>query len=419
MIETSGRYDRRNFLLNAAEGGLFVAGGSLMSAQTVLPALITRLGGGNIAIGALSVIAYVGLFLPQIFAARYAQTLPRKKPWAVWFGFAQRVVVLFMAVVIFFLGATHPLLALAAFFLLFTISQMLMGITTPGWFDMYAKLTPLRLRGRLTGVRNSLAGGGSLLGGALLTWLLISFDFPSNYAFAIGGAFVLQLISILIQSQLVEEFPGAALPRESMKEYFRQLKVILRGNSGFRMFLASMIFLIPATMPFGFFTVYALKHFSAGESLIGEFTLIIIAGQVIGGMGNGYLADKRGNKLALISSSFAIVAANVIALLAPTLILFKIVFFCVGIYLGSDMLTRYHLSVEYGPVEQRSTYIGLMNTVLAPLYLSGFLGGWISDTFGYTVLFAISIFCSIAGVLFLAVLVKEPRGKSVHFRVNE
>ncbi len=32
-----------------AEGGLFVAGGSLMSAQTVLPALITRLGGGNIA----------------------------------------------------------------------------------------------------------------------------------------------------------------------------------------------------------------------------------------------------------------------------------------------------------------------------------------------------------------------------------
>ncbi len=123
-----------------------------------------------------------------------------------------------------------------------------------------------------------------------------------------------------------------------------------------------------------------------------EFTLIIIAGQVIGGMGNGYLADRRGNKLALVSSSLAILTANSSRWLAPTLTLFKIVFFCVGIYLGSDMLTRYHLSVEYGPVEQRSTYIGLMNTVLAPLYLFGFLGGWVSDTFGYTTLFIISAF---------------------------
>jgi MFS family permease len=419
MTETSGRYDRRNFTLNGIEGGLFVAGSSLMSAQTVLPALITRLGGNNIAVGALSVIIYVGLLLPQIFAARYTQTLPWKKPWAVRFGTAQRVVVLCIAIVTFLLGATHATLALLFFFILFTLNQIFMGIATPGWFDMYAKLTPLRLRGRLTGVRNSVAGVGSLFGGAILTWLLAEFTFPSNYSFAIGGAFIVQFISIIIQSRLVEELPSNTLPQSSMREYFHQLRVILRSNTGFRTFLSSMIFLIPATMPLGFFTVYALKHFSAGEELIGEFTLIIVAGQVIGGMGIGYLADHTGNKRALISASVAMFVANLVAVFAPTLALFKIVFFFVGINLGSDLMTRYNLAIEFGPPEQRSTYIGLMNTVLAPLYLTGFLGGWISDLFGYPMLFIISGFFSIAGILFLILRVKEPRGESAHSIENE
>ena len=79
MQEFPDRYVKRNFLINLFEGALFIAGGSFISAQTVLPALVNRLGGGNLTIGALGVIVWIGLFIPQTFAARYAQAQPWKK----------------------------------------------------------------------------------------------------------------------------------------------------------------------------------------------------------------------------------------------------------------------------------------------------------------------------------------------------
>ncbi len=72
-------------------------------------------------------------------------------------------------------------------------------------------------------------------------------------------------------------------------------------------------------------------------------------------------------------------------------------------------MSRYNIAVEYGPIEQRSTYIGLMNTILAPFYLIGLLGGWISDVFGYQTVFAIGIACSAIGIGLLVAKVDEPR----------
>ena len=88
---------------------------------------------------------------------------------------------------------------------------------------------------------------------------------------------------------------------------------------------------------------------------------------------------------------------------------FGLVFLLLGLNLGSELMTRYNLAIEYGPVEQRATYIGLMNTLLAPVYLSGFFAGWISDMFGYHSLFLIGLFCSLVGILLLITRVREPR----------
>ena len=125
MAETSGTYDRRNFALNVSEGALFTAGSSLISSQTVFPALIVKLGGGNILIGAFGVISWVGLFLPQIFAARHTQTIPWKKPWAVRFGAITRFFILAIGLVILFGGKTMPTAACSLILILFGLIKSL------------------------------------------------------------------------------------------------------------------------------------------------------------------------------------------------------------------------------------------------------------------------------------------------------
>ena len=409
MQGNSERPARRNFLLNLFEGAIFIAGGSFISSQTVLPALVSRLEGGNVAVGAVGVITYAGLFLPQLFAARYAQTKPWKKPWAVGFGALQRCIVLLIGVLLLFAGHVPPSVALTLFLLLFIVLQVTVGISTPGWFDLFAKLTPVSRRGRLSGLRTSLGGFGGLLCGMLLTVLLTVLPFPWSYASAFLAAATLQWVSLGLQLGLVEDAPSPVMPSLGMGEYLRQLSAVLRSNREFRAFLFSSVFLVLASLPMGFFTVYALRRFHAPESVVGEFTLLLVAVQVVSALVNGYLADRYGNRVVVLLAGAAMLLASAWALMAPTLAAFRLVFVFAGMNLGSDLMARYNMSVEYGPVEQRSTYVGLMNTVLSPVYLFGLGGGWVSDRFGYETFFALGVIASCAALALFLFRVRDPR----------
>ncbi len=409
MTEISGRFDRRNYWLNASEGAFWAGGASLLSAQTVLPALLVRLGGGNVEVGALSVIVYLGVFLPQVLASRYVERLPWKKPWVVGFGIAQRLTVLVVGMTIVLLARRHPAVVLPLFFVLLTLNQLLTGISTPAWFDLFAKLTPVHRRGRLTGTRNAMAGSVAFACGFLLIWILGAFVFPFNYGLVFLLAFLLQAVSIALQARLVEEYPSRVAAPRSVREYFAALPDLISETPGFRPFLIASMFLVLATMSAGFFALYALKALQAGESQVGAFTLVMVVGQVAGALAIGRLADRYGNKLAVLIAAAGLLLAAVWGLLAPTLAWFMPVFFLLGINLGSELMSRYNLAIEYGSPEQRSTIIGLMNTVLAPFYLSGLFAGWVSTMFGYRTVFALGALCSTAGVALLIAAVKEPR----------
>jgi len=405
------RYRRRNFILNAAEGALFISSGAFLSAQTILPALVTRLGGTNIAVGALSVLVYAGLFLPQIFAARYVETLPRKKPWTMTFGMLHRLVVLIIGIVVLAFGGSGSVLALWLFLGLYLLQQVMTGIATPGWFDLFVKLTPTNKRGRLIGIRTSIGGASAFVGSLALTWILSRFQFPASYALAFFLGFALQLSSWFVQSYLVESEPSRTVQRRPMFAFLRAIPDVLRQNRAFRNFLTSSALLVVATMPVGFFTVYALKHFGAPETVIGEFTLTIVAVQVVSALINGYVADRFGNKVVLVIAATCMCCASIVALLAPSLTLYRIVFVFLGVTLGSEVMARYNISVEYGPPEQRSTYIGMMNTLLAPYYLTGLLGGYLSDTFGFPVMFIAGSLFSVVGLMLLLFKVQDPHFK--------
>ena len=128
MNRASDALVRRNFILNVFEGGTYLSSNGFISVQTVLPALVARLGGTNVQVGAVSVISFVGAFLPQVFAARYAESAPWKKPMTVGFGLAQRLVMALLGVALLVLGRKAPQFALAAFFVFYSCNQVLGGI---------------------------------------------------------------------------------------------------------------------------------------------------------------------------------------------------------------------------------------------------------------------------------------------------
>jgi len=286
---------------------------------------------------------------------------------------------------------------------------VVVGVATPGWFDLFAKLTRPRMRGRLVGFRNSVGGVCAFAGGLFLTWILATFAFPTSYAIAFFAAFVLQMASLATLSALEETEPSSVSPRRPFFAFLKELPGVLKSNPPFRTFITACAILTFATMPVSFFTIYALERFNADESSIGEFTLIMVAIQVVSSLVTGFLADRYGNKTSLLVASVSLLGASITAIAAPTLAWFRLVYLFLGINLGTEIMARYNMSIEYGPTRKRSTYVGLMNTLLAPFYLSGLIGGILSEWFGLPAVFLIGGLASVAGITYLARNVREPR----------
>jgi len=401
--------ERKNFIVNVVEGGMFMAGSTFISVQTVLPAMVLDLGGSNVAVGSLGVLAWSGLFFPQIFAARYFESSPWKKPWAMRLGLLQRIILGLIAGTLFLFGANDSAAALTLFLILYALMHVVLGLTVPAWFDLVAKVTPLRRRGRLAGYRSSLAGMMGFGCSFALTWILVSFPSPVKYTLVFSVAFFLQAVSIWIQSGLVELEPSPILEKKPLREFLSEILDLLRSNRSFRNFIVATVFLVLATISVTFFPVYAIQKFGADASIAGEFTMVMVASQVISAPAMGFLADRFGNKLTLISAATALLAAAVCAILAPSMAMFHIVFAFLGINVGSEIMARYNIAVEFSLDQRRAIHLGLMNALLAPFYGIGLFGGWLSDRVSYEAVFVAGALCSCIGIVMMMIAVKEPR----------
>ncbi|TVR51737.1 MAG: MFS transporter, partial [Spirochaetaceae bacterium] len=159
--------ERWNFWVNILDLSFITLGSALVSRETVMPLLVSRLTDSNIAIGAISSVFTLGLLLPQLFVANFSERLVRKKPFVmVLGGLGERLPFLLIGVAILVFGRTHPGIALGAFFFLLAASAVCNGIATPAWFDMIAKVIRAERRGLFSGLSHSIGAGMAALSAA-------------------------------------------------------------------------------------------------------------------------------------------------------------------------------------------------------------------------------------------------------------
>jgi len=392
---------RRNFWIHVAEGAIYLSSGVLLSPQTVFPALVARLGGSNVAIGAIPIIVYLVFYFPQIVSANFIRTSPFRRPRALKLGILQRVQILLFALVIAFLGLSAPSIALAAFFLIYIANQVFAGLGSPVWFDLVAKTTTPADRGKLMGIRTSIGALLGFLNGLLLTVLLALLSYPFDFAAVFAVAFLLQFTSWMILRNVRETQPSVVVPRDSFRELFVRVSDIFQRDAVYRRFLISAAFLIVGLMPTGFFMVAAIRSFNLDESYIGLFTIMLVAAQILSGVLLGWLADKKGHKASLLVCASATASATLIAIAAGSSFGYFAVFFLVGMNLGAEMITRYNFAERCAPETDRPLYVGIMNAWIAPFYFSATFGGWLSDIYGYTPVFIVGLAATVVGLILL------------------
>jgi hypothetical protein len=175
----AGGIVRRNFVLNVFDGAVYSFGMSFVSRSTVLPVFVAALGGGNLAIGLIPVVWLLGFHLPQILIANRTRGTSMKKRLMLRTALVQRIPWLVIALAtLFVLEPLSPAVALFVFFVLFGFAAVGGSLNLPVWFDLLAKITPVRIRGRLFGWRMMLGATLGILGGLVVERVLETMAYP-------------------------------------------------------------------------------------------------------------------------------------------------------------------------------------------------------------------------------------------------
>ncbi len=396
---------RRSFRLGVANGVLYSAAEAFFESNTIIPLFVSRLTGSNILIGLSSSLAGLGWFLPQVFTSNLLLTRPYRKPFYTYAAYVRVGALAILALLIYFLGRTHPGLLLGLFFMVFTAYALGGGFAGVSFMDIVGKTIPPERRGYFWGYR--LFGGGILavLSGLAVRFSLGSFQFPNSYAllFGVGSVLVfLAVMSFISVNEPPSEVPAHPTP---FLEHLRQGVRIFHADPSFRHLLSYRLSLGLWAMSQPFYVIYAKRILGVPESTAGIFLSIQVAGSIVSNLLWGRLSRSRGDRFLLetIAGLAAVVPAIVLASSAapPNLriFFFSPAFFFAGATLSGLFIGYANLLLEIAPEDKRPQYVGFMNALVAPSAFFPALGGAVINLFDYPTLFATALLAALLASL--------------------
>ncbi len=398
---SANQHVRRNAWAFIGESTWFGLGLVFASTTTVLPEFVRQLTGSAVLIGLIISLTEGAWRAPQLLIANWLANKPRKKMYLTRAGLIGRPAYLLMALALVLGVAKAPTLAVVLFFVLHTAMYLTMSVDSLVWWDVLAKAIPAQRRGRILGYSTALRGVISIAAGLLIAYLLGDSGpgFPTAYTicFAAGGmCFMLSLLSWLF---VVETAEAVVEKRPTWSDYGKQISAILRSDSAFRRLLTVRLLSGFNGLALGFFGLFAIDKLGFAPASLGLFAMVQTVSGILAGLWFARVSERSGNHrivqiATLLSATGPVVA--LIFLIAPDLLwtpLYSWTFASIGMFQTAQFVGFDSLNVDLAPPGQRTTYVGLFNTISSLVIIWPAIGGWLLQQTSYGLLFGLTAAC--------------------------
>ena len=416
------KHFRRNFTLTALNGIFFNFASAFLSETTVLPAFISNLTSSRVLVGLAGSLQRASWPLPQVLVAPFAERTERKKPLYIHSAFVRFFSLLALSLVTFAFGNYASPLLLALFFVIYAIFSLSGGVAGLSFMDIVAKAIPANRRGSLWAIRISVGSGFAVIGGFIVRHLLRTLPFPLNYGTIFLISTVLVAVGLALFSFVVEPIQPVRKERKGLREHLREGRLIFRKDTNYRGLVHTRLLIGILFMAFPFYVVFARETGGFEESSVG----FLLAAQMLGLMLSNILwaniANRLGSRLVLIGTclSGTIPPLGVLAFpfLMPGQWYFAVLFFLMGVSGAGLRLGYSTFLLDISPPLERLTYIGFINTTIAPVLFLPILAGAIVDIISYQVLFGMS---ALAGGLavYRSIMLEEVRKPDARIRKSK
>ncbi|MCG8590114.1 MAG: MFS transporter [Proteobacteria bacterium] len=400
---------RRNYLAHLGHGLLGQTGFRLVNAPTFIPAYLHALSGAEWVVGLARGLQYLGMFLSPIFSAATIEHRRRVLPVGFAVGLMMRLMVLGVALSGLLLPDPWRVWGVIAFLGSF---GFFLGMQAVVFSYLMSKVIPVRVRGRLLGLRNTLAGltavGVSWIGGEYLVERNVLGD---GYAATFLAAFVLTSLGLSLLLFVREPEPPTVRSVSPFGERLRELPGLLRSDRAFTIYFAARGLATMGRMSVPFLILYvgaALGGLSGTTLAI--LTAVFTLANTLANLPWGGLADRVGFRNVFVAALATWAGATVGLLWAEGLFGFALVFLGVGAGQAGFQLSAQNLVLEFGERDDLPMRIAVANSTSELFAAVGVIaGGLLAHQFSMSLVFAVSVTCQLAAIAVVLRYVDEPR----------
>jgi MFS family permease len=398
----------RNFVVHLIHGMLGQTGFKLLNAPTFLPAYLLMLSGSNVAVGVALALQAFGMAVTPLIGANLIEHRPRVLPLGFVTGAAMRFSVLGIALSGLYLSPTYALWAIFFWLTLFGLFQGMQGVI---FNYLMSKVIPVSKRGRLTGLRNFLAGITSAavaVAGAEI--FLGSEPDAAGYSYTFILAFVLTMCGLMALAFTREPEPPTLRVRSSLLQRLADVPALLRADQAFTRYFLARSLATAGRMALPFYILYAGSSMELTGTNLGILTVAFTIAGTVSNLVWGAMADRHGFRLVFLLSIAVWVAATLLLVASAGLIMTAIVFAAIGAAVQGFQNSSQNLTLEFGHRDDLPMRIAIANSASELAGAAGpLLGGIIAAVFGYPAMFLVSVAFLLAGGVMVVFMVPEPR----------
>lgn len=384
---------------------------ALTSNIAILPVFLTHLGASNTTVSAIPVLFLLFTGIPGIFAAHFTGRLVYRKRFVI-IGHAVTAVPWLLTAAWFIAGPRiSRTVDIAVLFLGWGLAWVWMGVLLPIWINFIGKVTRPELRARSFGIIFFFQTMMSVVGGWIASRIIGSdAPFPANYGIGFGIAGATLAIGSIFFTPVVEEASELAAEEHPMRGIIRHTKEILADRSGVRTYLA--VYMLAAGWPVltAFYPIWAEKRFGLEPKDSAIYTAVCMAGNVFGSLLAGAIGDRFGYAKVAVIAAVAFAVGLVTAIWGDTRFWYYATAFALGVYIVSDRLAMYNLSMAFSPHDDNTAYLGLVPAIATPvLVVAAALCGPFIDAWGFVPVAAGSLALGLVGCYLAVFKLPEPR----------
>lgn len=370
--------------------------------NSVIPAMILRVGGRELHIGIASAIMIGIPLITKLLFTGFLQGQSRKKPYLLT-GIYLRVVSLGLTAVILanlYRIDNRAVMALIYMeLLMFTVSGAFAGIS---YIDLIGKSFEAPLRKQFFGRKQIISSAGILISAVSARQLLRLVSFPYNYMVLFAAASVILLLATA-GFWMIREEPASANRREGYTKTLRRIPSALRNDHTLRKYLWYLNTVGFHTALIPFYVAYAEQSYHLDENLTGNLLLFHIGGSVLASLIWPRVLRRGGFKgiLKVWSLVAAILpfAAIIVGKYLPMPV-YLILFLGTGLSFSAQMITQDSIIVEISTDRNRIFYSGIVGTLSLTIVVFPIALGGLLRIFGYLpVFFGVGIVTAIGRIV--------------------